>query len=945
MRIESIMPAKFSQVRGNRQNYRQNIKGSPVLGKDMVDIKPQFSMISFTGEQKNMTQVLSLAFENNGLGLPEDAKGGMGVVTFEAPQSFIKHEGLDVRSISPFHNHNNHKGGFKFLYTKNIERDANGKLPEQIEAKWFLSAEPGVDLQTFAEQQKYDPKYLRYVIQSEPSGKEADSKSKYCLIEPTGVKGDFERMSDMKVGELQKVEYELFEIAKDNPSYNKLQNTPNYWMYTRELARTISPYSYGPEGHGGFNSEVLNSDFCRAVMKATEQMNTERFNHWNPANFWGHDRVIATFMNHVSSESAGGNDYWNGIIHHHTAHNPGKNYQGFTDNPFEFARIVFDKSDVHALREHPYYEVLEAFNKRGWGALEDSEKDFTRSILDPMIGRFKDFFGNYNVTKVAIEAKKSNPNNFTFGTVSPNFDKEMKSPDMDVAPGLGQDLREIETISPLNGSTPANLGLDNNTADFGRGGNILSERKSRYTPLVYEGDIDKYLHDKELNAKWYTDILSEAQEKGQETLNKVFFNDLQIEQGRSVFGKISDFHPGKDLLIIGWGRPDEQKGFPITLEGYIKFLENPDIPMEHKKAVKLQLGWGDNPFDKVNNHEWDLIKKAFDKIQTIADGQFKNNCQLVDGRYPNKLVGCATHAIFTSRREMCGITPLEAKAAATPYLATATGGPVDYTNELNGWLTKTAPEMNPTYDGLNWDADPDTINDVRRARSSEEVADCFKVMVKEYMDDRPSYIARCKKNIEESFDWDNNQEFNGGVSANKMYRNQIWKIDEGWVARSKEPLKKLVGNVQTSVAYTKEAAEKALKTIVAKAESSISAATEDAVKTIGDKVSEVTKQAIEQIQQATTVATKKASGSKVSKVAAFTGGLAAGVIGGGIWQVFKGGAGITSSASTTAPAAVQNLSPIAPSYTLTSNCNVGATPALNSKNFVLMPPTNAKMAG
>ena len=227
-----------------------------------------------------------------------------------------------------------------------------------------------------------------------------------------------------------------------------------------------------------------------------------------------------------------------------------------------------------------YIEFITELLSKDYAYISNGNIYFDTSKLDEyyIFNKYPNGFnGMYNITKIAIEATKSNPHNFTFGTVSPNFDKEMKSPDMDVAPGLGQDLREIKTISPLNGSTPASLGLDNNTADFGRGGNILSERKHGYTPLVYDGDIEKYLHDKELNAKWFTDILSEAQEKGQDALNKVFFNDLQIEQGRSVMGNISDFHPGKDLLIIGWGRPDEQKAFPITLEGYIKFLENLEL--------------------------------------------------------------------------------------------------------------------------------------------------------------------------------------------------------------------------------------------------------------------------------------------------------------------------------------------------------------------------------
>lgn len=887
MRIESILPARISQVGVVRQNSRQNIKGSHVLENDTVSFRPRLASITFTGGEKNMKQVFSLTFENTGLGLPETSQGGLGAVAHEAPQSMNKYEGMDVRTILPFYNHNNHKGGYKFLLTKNIERDANGKLPEKIEARWFLSAEPGVDLKEFARLNKYDEKDLRYVIQSEPDGSEATSLSKYCLLEPTGVKGDIERMSDSKLGELQKVGYELFEIAQDNPSYNKLKDTPNYLMYTKELSKTIKPYTYGANGGGGVESEIINSDFCRAVMKATEQMNTERFGFWNPASFWGHDRVIAPMMNHISAESASGNAFWSGVKHHHSIHNPGKYYQGYTDNPIEFAKVVFHTEDVKALKTHPFYEVLESYNARGWYSLDDQEKNIVRGILDPMIGRFKDGFGQYNITKIAIEAKKTNPDNFTIGTVSPNFDKEMKSEKMDVAPGLGKDLREIETISPLNGSTPASLGLDNNTADFGRGGNVLSANKSGYTPLNYTGDIESYLKDKEANSKWFTDILAKAQNDGADALNKVFFNDLQIKQGRGVFGKILDFTPGKDLLVIGWGRPDEQKGFPITLEGFLKFLKMEDVPMERKKAVKIQLGWGDSAFDK-NSQEWKLIDKYFKEIEALDDGAFVGNIQLVDGRYPNKLVGCATHAIFTSRREMCGITPLESKSAATPYLVTATGGPVDYTNDKNGWVTKTAPEMNPDFDGLTWNNSEAEIDAARRSRSTSEVAENFKAMVNEYFDDRQSYIAKCKKNIEESLDWHNNDEFNGGKSANQMYKNDIWGIDAGWDARAKAPLKKLVGKIQATLGFSKEAMDKITNELIAKANEAIARTKDDAINSINNAGRELVAQVKASTDNAVDAVKSSAKSSKGGAAVAFVGGLAAGVLGGGAWYLSTG---------------------------------------------------------
>ena len=935
MRVESIMPARVSQVSVSRQNYRQNIKESHVLERDTVSFKPRLACITFTGDGKNMKQVLSIAYENAGLGLPETYQGGMGVVTYEAPQSLIKHENLDVRSVSPFHNHNNHKGGFKFLLTKNIEKDANGNLPEQIEARWFLSAEPGVDLKAFAKLNNYDEKDLRYVIQSEPNGTEATSLSKYCLIEPTGVKGDFERMANQKISELQKVGYELFEVSKDNPSYNKIKDTPNYYMYLQELSKTVRPYTYGPNGCGGIESEILNSDLCRAVMKATEQMNTERFGFWNPASFWGHDRVIAPMMNHISSESANGNEFWNGVKHHHSIHNPGKYYQGYTDNPFEFARVVFDKEDVNSLKNHPLCNVLERFNARGWYNLAAEEKDLVNSIFEPMIGRFKDGFGQYNITKIAIEAKKTNPDNFTVGTVSPNFDKEMKSEKMDVAPGLGKDLREIETISPLNGSTPASLGLDNNTMDFGRGGNTLSANKTGYTPLNYTGDIDSYLKDKEANSRWYTDILTNAQDESQEALNKVFFNDLQIKQGRGVFGKITDFKPGKDLLVVGWGRPDEQKGFPITLEGLKKFFEMEDVPFERKKALKVQIGWGDSAFDK-NSKEWKLIDKYFKEIEALEDGAYVGNIQLVDGRYPNKLVGCATHAIFTSRREMCGITPLESKTAATPYLVTATGGPVDYTNESNGWVTKTAPEMNPDFDGLSWQNSEGEIDNARRSRSSSEVAEQFKAMVNEYFDDRPSYVAKCKKNIEESLDWHNNDEFNGGMSANKMYKNKIWEIDAGWDARAKAPLKKLVGKIQTTVGLSKEMIDKLINETLASATEMLNKTKDEVVVSINNAGKVIIEQVKSTTEAAVDAAKSGAKSSKGGKTVAFAGGLAAGVLGGGAWYLLSGK---SSSAEKTTISGQQSASAVVSGQTH------GGQAQLNSNKNFFLRSSNIKMAG
>ena len=172
MRVDAIRPQNFQRVNLNRYNsFSKSIDTNYVTTHDTVEFKPaSFAYITFTGNNRNPNQVSSLAFENKGTGLPEDFQGGMGVVTYEGPKSMIEHENMDVRSFQPFHEHNNHKGGYKFLYTKNIEL-VDGKLPEQIEAKWFLSAAPGQSIEDFAKSNNYDIKDLRFVIQSEPDGK------------------------------------------------------------------------------------------------------------------------------------------------------------------------------------------------------------------------------------------------------------------------------------------------------------------------------------------------------------------------------------------------------------------------------------------------------------------------------------------------------------------------------------------------------------------------------------------------------------------------------------------------------------------------------------------------------------------------------------------------------------------------------------------------------
>ncbi len=743
------------------------------------------SQINFTG--KNMNQIASITPENNGLGLPETSQGGEGVVGFEAPESLIKHEGKDVRSFMPFWEHNNPKGGFKFLIHK-------GHLEDTMPAKLFYSADYGEDIEAVARKLKLKVSDLSYVIQSKPNGNGPEAKSKYCIIEPTSLQGKISRPSSARFGDIEEIPYALFKISEQNPSYNKLKTGKNYFIYTPDLARAAKPYAYDTWGNVPFEAEIINSDGMRALSEViTLRMNTQEFDYYNPASVWAHDRPAATFLNHVSNMSANGNKYVNGLKVHATAHNTGRNYQGVTDNPFKMTAIVGDSKDIEILNKISEFPILQKASEVGINSdlLSPREREIAHTVIDPYVAPFRDGAGTYNITKIPIAGAKVNPQNLSVGTVSYTFDKEMKSSETpDAAKFLTGDYASIETKSVLNGSTPANLRLDVSDADFGRGGNGLSLHKEGFTPFSYNGEnIEEVIEARKKNAQWLSGLIEDAGKKGQDALNKLFFNEGQIRDGHNVLGYISKLNKD-DILIMGWGRPDEQKGFPITFDGFVKFLKREDVPKEVKQRVKLVVGAG--PWDK-NASDYKSIKAALDEIAKIDGGIYKHNAMYVDGFFPNRLVGCAQYGVFTSRREMCGITPLESKAAGVPYAATKTGGPVDYTNELNGYLTKEAVEGAPEKYGLSWSNSAEEIDAARIKRQAEQMSDVYKQMAEDYSKNYNSYVAKCKKNIEELIDWHNNAEYNQGKSANQRYLYDIWEVDKGWDARNKKPLRRLTG--------------------------------------------------------------------------------------------------------------------------------------------------------
>lgn len=56
-------------------------------------------------------------------------------------------------------------------------------------------------------------------------------------------------------------------------------------------------------------------------------------------------------MHHIANKSAAGDEYYNGGVKAHGSfHNPGRDYQGWMNNPFEFFRLVANEQDVEEIK-------------------------------------------------------------------------------------------------------------------------------------------------------------------------------------------------------------------------------------------------------------------------------------------------------------------------------------------------------------------------------------------------------------------------------------------------------------------------------------------------------------------------------------------------------------------------------------------------------------------
>ena len=786
-------------------------------------------VISFKGNpDKNNNQIASIASEYQGLPAAFNNTykiGGLANVAGEASIAFKK-EGMDIRTFIPYHAKfiDNGKArmaeGGIFVRAndgtiKNVKNPAEYPLDETKGEEFVLVA--GV------RKAKTHPKTKKEVTTQEPTWIKLTrtniSGSVPYLDEvdqSLAQKEDKYTLFELKPEDLQKAltpeldDKKIAELSKDKPKL--------YVVHTEGLAKLSKAYG-GNEGDAYFsNFDREYANFTRAIVgeilpKMSENKDAkEAFENYNPAGYWLHDRFAFPAMLEASKRAADGDKYFSGLRMHATYHNPGRDYQGHYDNPLDFIKTIgaIEILDTLAQDKPEDAKLVISFIEKIKNYRESSEErkfasvksilgdDYQKleEIFEPYIGQFKDELGSYNMSLIPHASRKTNEGNFTHGTVSMNYGKEMiNAATPEIALGITSILKEDEKnmVNITNGSYAVNLKLDKPEFDGAPGLNKLAKAENGYTPLVRDAikSADELDAVKKANVKWAINAVSkgfeEAKEAGKDgkvqeeaTLKNFFFENNQEKS--SILGGMAPYEEG-DKLFFGWGRGDKQKGIPTTLEAFKQFYSDKSIDEETKKHTKLILGAG--PWDE-DVDDWKAIQKLMKEISKIDGGKYANNVVYVNGRIPNKIAACADYTIFTSRYEPCGITPLESYSAGTPVISIATGGAPDFiTDGETGFLTEhafyTAPEklggeeVAAKFKKLPVEEQAEAIDNYRIEVLGQETKDCI-VKALEVAKDQEKYKEMAFNCFGQKVEWNENDAYNNGTSANDRYFEEAFGV-------------------------------------------------------------------------------------------------------------------------------------------------------------------------
>lgn len=787
------------------------------------------TLIAFKGNDfsHDVKHGISVSVEDNIVGLPMYKCGGQGSVAAQLPTALNKHADMKMTHVVPYYSHDNSTGGIKVLVIP--EKYNLNELPDKMPENLFLSYPPDKSLEDISKELNVPVERLKYVVQDAPQSvmnaksyidqvtgeKKFFKSSPYRILIPTNVKGAISRIDENSLSSLRVIPYKVFKMAlpKSGGGYD---TDSVICIHTSDFARFEKAYTYSPTLKDHPHLNLYTRDFCDAAVDMMPKMNTREFDFFRPANVIAHCRTGFSTTESVINRSQT-DEFFRGFNVVDIFHNPMENYQGASSNPLDFLRYKATAEDFLRLSRLPEFSKLAEIDSHRYN-LTDSESELVDKIIKPFLQYYKDDNGNYNHSITPLIARKVNPDNIFPNHVSHTFANEVVIYD-DIARGLTGFFRDAASSGDKIPGRPNGCNIDfmrinDPTAKMGNNG--LSENLSWYHPYDTKVDsAEKIVEAKRANTKGFLDAIGEAVEtrldkltdytnaSPEDKLNRLFFSKDDIAKQKYVLGGLSKFHE-KDILWASWGRSDAQKGYPILLEGFRKFLSDETVPEEIRLHSKLLIGSGSEPWamDDKGCGDFHKIKDTMYKIQTMDDGKYKLNVMYSNGGISNRLVTGATYTVFTSTGEPQGLTVPESLQSGTPSGSLNSGGAGEMivtTSEnkklANGFKTEHAYMQNladlEKQKGIKIQGEK--IWDVRLDAASDEVAKMFKDMAVTYHE-KPNVYKRMVFNAARSeFDWHNNRVLNNGRSTVELYAEDAFQLSRGWAGRNKHPLTRLVG--------------------------------------------------------------------------------------------------------------------------------------------------------
>lgn len=825
MRIDSVV-AGYSAVK----NYKlENKSIDRVNTHNVSNLQNSVTLIAFKGDdaRHNVRHGISVSVEDNMVGLPMYKCGGQGSVAAQLPAALEKYANMKMPHVVPYYSYNNPNGGLKVLVIPK-EYDLNN-LPDKMPENLFLSYSQNKSLEDISKELNVSTDRLRFVVQDTPqtvkgaktyidqiTGEKKEFKSSpYRILIPTDVKGTIARIDENSLSSLRTIPYRVFKMAipKSGGGYD---TDSILCVHTNDFAKFEKAYTYSPQLKNHPLLNLYTRDFCDASVDMLPKMNTEEFHYLKPSNIIAHCRTGFSTTESVINRSAS-DEFFRGFNIVDIFHNPMENYQGVSTNPLEFLRYKATSEDFLKLSQTDEFAKLVEIDSHRYN-LSKEESEIVDKVIRPFLQYYVDDNGNYNHSITPLIARKVNPENVFPNHVSHTFAKEVVMYD-DIARGLTGKFREAASALDAipgrpNGCNIEFMKINDKTAKMGN--NRLSEDLSWYNPYDTKLDsAEKIVEAKRANTKGFLDIVGEAAQKRldkisnfqnlnpEDELNRLFFSKDDIAKNKYVLGGLSKFHE-KDILWASWGRSDSQKGFPILLEGFRKYLSDESVPEDIRLHSKLLIGSGSDPWpvDDGGFGDFHSIKDTMYKIQTMNDGKYKLNVMYSNGGISNRLVTGATYTAFSSTGEPQGLTVPESLQSGTPAGSLNSGGAGEMiiteseNAELaNGFKTEHAYMQNlkdlEKEKGVAIAGEK--IGEVRYDAASDEIAKMFKDMALTYHEKPEIYKKMVLNAARSEFDWQNNKVLNNGRSTVELYAEDAFNISKGWDARNKNPLTRLVG--------------------------------------------------------------------------------------------------------------------------------------------------------